>query len=519
MSGDDVDLTLGLMDLGLDSLTIVEVGGKLGAQLGLTLNPREFFEEPSVQRLAASLLGRPRAARGRPLRRGRRPFGRAGAHPLLRADHAGLPGGRARGPGSADVADVVVDEALADDVEALDRLAAEPGAAFVHVARHPFTAIERSPLPQREAEERWATANGNLIDLAERVGPAALRRRALRGLGRGARRRGGRRGRAPRPSPPLRRRPAGGPRPVRSHRLDRVTLAQRPGRSVRVVADELGYDVTWPPPGRGGPPPAPVPPPPEAPAVPLAPSGPAAPAEAEAAPPIVPISRELPLEVSSAQEQLLFVDDLQPGLAIYNLPTAARLRGPLDVAALESAFSEIVRRHEALRTNYEVQDGRYVQVVAKPVPVFLGFEDLRAGARPSSASTVMRERIGSRGGAPVRPAVRSQDPRPVAPDGRRRARADHDHAPHRVGRRLDRHLRRRAGRALRGVCPRRGPDPRPAAGAVRRLRRLAARAPDLQRVPPAARVLGRAARRRAARARRPRRPAPFTRPAPSPAAR
>jgi amino acid adenylation domain-containing protein len=109
-------------------------------------------------------------------------------------------------------------------------------------------------------------------------------------------------------------------------------------------------------------------------------------------PPIAPTSRQLPVGVSPAQEQLLFLEDLQPGLAIYNLPIAARLQGRLDVAALESAFSEIVRRHEVLRTNYEMGDGGYVQVVAQPGPVFLGLEDLRS-VPAAARDGAVRERI------------------------------------------------------------------------------------------------------------------------------
>ena len=339
-------------------------------------------------------------------------------------------------------ADVVVDEALADDVDGPRPPGGRAGCG-VRPRRPPSRSPPSSAAPCRSGTPRsagprpTATSSTWPSGWGRRAAPSCATRTWSRrpttwwtawpSASAGA-------SRSTTPGEPTSTRPKPRPGP-------RVTLAQRPGRSVRVVADELGYDVTWPPPGRGGPPPAPVPPPPEAPAVPLAPSGPAAPAAAEAAPPIAPISRELPLEVSSAQEQLLFVDDLQPGLAIYNLPTAARLRGPLDVAALESAFSEIVRRHEALRTNYEVP-GR---------PLRPGGRQTGAGVPRLRGSPVGADRAARdgharahrrRGGAPVRPAVRSQDPRPFAADRRRRARPRHDDAPHRVGRRLDRHLRR-----------------------------------------------------------------------------
>ena len=57
-----------------------------------------------------------------------------------------------------------------------------------------------------------------------------------------------------------------------------------------------------------------------------------------------------PAPLSFAQERLWFIDRLDPGSAVYNLPLTWRLEGALDGAALERSLSEIVRRHEALRT-------------------------------------------------------------------------------------------------------------------------------------------------------------------------
>jgi acyl transferase domain-containing protein len=80
--------------------------------------------------------------------------------------------------------------------------------------------------------------------------------------------------------------------------------------------------------------------------------------------PVQPVERNGHLPLSFAQEWLWLVDQLQPGSAAYNLPAAVRLEGPLNVDALHKSFNEIVRRHEILRTKFQVVDGQPVQVIA-----------------------------------------------------------------------------------------------------------------------------------------------------------
>ena len=79
--------------------------------------------------------------------------------------------------------------------------------------------------------------------------------------------------------------------------------------------------------------------------------------------PIKRASREQPLALSFAQQRLWFLDQMEPGGTVYNISTALRLVGELDVAALERALSEIMRRHEVLRTTFAVVDGMPVQVI------------------------------------------------------------------------------------------------------------------------------------------------------------
>jgi len=83
---------------------------------------------------------------------------------------------------------------------------------------------------------------------------------------------------------------------------------------------------------------------------------------------------ELPL--TYAQEQLWFIDEFHHGLPAHNLPHLVRLRGSLDVAALNRAFDGLVARHEPLRTRLLAgSDGRPVQVIDPPAPTRMELTD------------------------------------------------------------------------------------------------------------------------------------------------
>ena len=81
--------------------------------------------------------------------------------------------------------------------------------------------------------------------------------------------------------------------------------------------------------------------------------------ESALAPPLVPVAREAHLPLSFSQQRLWFLDQFDPGSAVYNLPIALRLSGALDVSALERSLQEIVRRHEALRTTFTMRRWRF----------------------------------------------------------------------------------------------------------------------------------------------------------------
>ena len=67
---------------------------------------------------------------------------------------------------------------------------------------------------------------------------------------------------------------------------------------------------------------------------------------------------------SFAQRRLWFLDRLYPGSALYNVPTALRVSGALDLDALRAAFDLLVDRHGALRTVFGERDGEAVQLIA-----------------------------------------------------------------------------------------------------------------------------------------------------------
>ncbi len=76
-------------------------------------------------------------------------------------------------------------------------------------------------------------------------------------------------------------------------------------------------------------------------------------------------SDDLPL-ASFAQQRLWLLEQLDPDNSAYNISKFLRLNGELDQAAIESALTELVRRHESLRTTFTASDGQPRQVITPP---------------------------------------------------------------------------------------------------------------------------------------------------------
>ncbi|MEH2311071.1 MAG: amino acid adenylation domain-containing protein [Nostoc sp.] len=81
------------------------------------------------------------------------------------------------------------------------------------------------------------------------------------------------------------------------------------------------------------------------------------------APPILPRTDNAELPLSYAQQRLWFLDQLNPNSAFYNIPTALRLVGTLNIPALEESLQGIIHRHEALHTNFVTVNGQPIQII------------------------------------------------------------------------------------------------------------------------------------------------------------
>src|SRR5471032_2812577 len=96
----------------------------------------------------------------------------------------------------------------------------------------------------------------------------------------------------------------------------------------------------------------------------------------------VPVSRhgQATIPLSYAQQRLLFLWQLEPDSAAYNMAAALRLRGELDESALQRAFEYLVQRHEVLRTRFQVDGEQPRQVILDQQALPLERIDLTACA-------------------------------------------------------------------------------------------------------------------------------------------
>jgi amino acid adenylation domain-containing protein/thioester reductase-like protein len=97
------------------------------------------------------------------------------------------------------------------------------------------------------------------------------------------------------------------------------------------------------------------------------------------------------------QERLWFLDQLEGGPSAYHMPGAVRLVGALDADALARALTEVVRRHEGLRTVFVAGPaGAPEQVVQAPAPFALARADVCAAANPEDAWRAIAAEVAAR---------------------------------------------------------------------------------------------------------------------------
>src|SRR6185369_480375 len=105
-------------------------------------------------------------------------------------------------------------------------------------------------------------------------------------------------------------------------------------------------------------------------------------------PPVQRAPRDQALPLSFTQQRLWLLDQLNVGGATYNLLSSLRLSGPLQVSAMEETLTEIVRRHEVLRTTFGMLNDEPVQVISPPQRLELPVSDLSKLSVPEQEAEI-----------------------------------------------------------------------------------------------------------------------------------
>ncbi|CAN5748452.1 hypothetical protein BH23ACT4_BH23ACT4_14070 [soil metagenome] len=100
--------------------------------------------------------------------------------------------------------------------------------------------------------------------------------------------------------------------------------------------------------------------------------------------PMIPNSAGTVVPVSPTQKSMWFVHNLDPTVSVFNNAHALRIRGPLDVEALDWAMTNLVLRHDVLRTKYHLIDGELWQSVGEPPESVLVVREAPGGENDTS---------------------------------------------------------------------------------------------------------------------------------------
>ncbi|NEO46167.1 MAG: amino acid adenylation domain-containing protein, partial [Moorea sp. SIO4A3] len=102
-----------------------------------------------------------------------------------------------------------------------------------------------------------------------------------------------------------------------------------------------------------------------------------------------PHSQQLPL--SWAQERLWFLNQLEGSSATYNIPAALKITGKLAINVLEQTLSEIINRHEVLRTSFPTLNGIPTQVIHPDSTININLVDLQQNPEPERETILQQE--------------------------------------------------------------------------------------------------------------------------------
>ncbi|WP_116377755.1 non-ribosomal peptide synthetase, partial [Mycobacterium sp. MFM001] len=96
------------------------------------------------------------------------------------------------------------------------------------------------------------------------------------------------------------------------------------------------------------------------------------------------VERPAVVPLSFAQQRLWFIDQLLGPSPVYNMATALRLSGALDVEAMSTALADVVGRHESLRTLFAALEGVPQQLVVPPERAEFGWDVVDASGWPAA---------------------------------------------------------------------------------------------------------------------------------------
>nr|UXB94867.1 non ribosomal peptide synthetase [Pseudomonas syringae] len=101
--------------------------------------------------------------------------------------------------------------------------------------------------------------------------------------------------------------------------------------------------------------------------------------------------RSGPVPLSSAQQRIWFMAQMEDANSAYNISLGLKLSGPLDSAALTRALERIVARHDSLRSRFSQEDDNaWVQAASVSVVPDIRWQDLR-GQDADSLRVVAKE--------------------------------------------------------------------------------------------------------------------------------